>query len=152
MGLVAEQGAGDNAAPLSVSELSSMLRRVVEDRFGFVRIRGELSGVKRAASGHLYCSLKDESGEYTLDNFSSQDAMAWETQGPVLDRTIEKLGTSDRGLVLYRRMLQEQIAAVQQGKEPLGVVRDPKKNEMIVIKVSEGQARMARKGMTSAAE
>ena len=38
-----------------------MLKRVVEDRFGFVRIRGELSGVKRAASGHLYCSLKDES-------------------------------------------------------------------------------------------
>jgi len=37
-----------------------MLKRVVEDRFGFVRIRGELSGVKRAASGHLYCSLKDE--------------------------------------------------------------------------------------------
>jgi len=60
-GLVAEQGAGDNAAPLSVSELSARLKRVVEDRFGFVRIRGELSGVKRAASGHLYCSLKDES-------------------------------------------------------------------------------------------
>ena len=37
-----------------------MLKRTVEDRFGFVRIRGELSGVKRAASGHLYCSLKDE--------------------------------------------------------------------------------------------
>lgn len=33
---------------------------MVEDRFGFVRIRGELSGVKRAASGHLYCALKDE--------------------------------------------------------------------------------------------
>ncbi len=37
-----------------------MLKRTVEDRFGFVRLRGELSGVKRAASGHLYCSLKDE--------------------------------------------------------------------------------------------
>ncbi len=60
-GLVAEHGAGDNAAPLSVSELSARLKRVVEDRFGFVRLRGELSGVKRAASGHLYCSLKDES-------------------------------------------------------------------------------------------
>jgi len=59
--LLAEQSAGDNAAPLSVSELSAMLKRVVEDRFGFVRLRGELSGVKRAASGHLYCSLKDES-------------------------------------------------------------------------------------------
>ena len=37
-----------------------MLKRTVEDRFGFVRLRGELSGVKRAASGHLYCCLKDE--------------------------------------------------------------------------------------------
>ncbi len=32
----------------------------MEDRFGFVRLRGELSGVKRAASGHLYLCLKDE--------------------------------------------------------------------------------------------
>ena len=37
-----------------------MLKRTVEDRFGFVRVRGELSGVKRAASGHLYLCLKDE--------------------------------------------------------------------------------------------
>ena len=37
-----------------------MLKRTVEDRFGYIRLRGELSGVKRAASGHLYCSLKDE--------------------------------------------------------------------------------------------
>ena len=44
-----------------MSELAGMLKRTVEDRFGFVRLRGELSGVKRAASGHLYCCLKDES-------------------------------------------------------------------------------------------
>ena len=43
-----------------MSELSARLKRTVEDQFGFVRLRGELSGVKRAASGHLYCSLKDE--------------------------------------------------------------------------------------------
>ncbi|GAA4047647.1 exodeoxyribonuclease VII large subunit [Parerythrobacter jejuensis] len=59
-GLVAREKAGDNAEPLSVSALSQMLKRTVEDRFGYVRLRGELSGVKRAASGHLYCSLKDE--------------------------------------------------------------------------------------------
>lgn len=46
---------------MSVSELAGMLKRTVEERFGFVRLRGELSGVKRAASGHLYCCLKDES-------------------------------------------------------------------------------------------
>ena len=58
-GLVAKAAAGDNAAPLSISEISALLKRTVEDRFGFVRLRGELSGVKRAASGHLYCALKD---------------------------------------------------------------------------------------------
>ncbi|MFC0206283.1 exodeoxyribonuclease VII large subunit [Novosphingobium soli] len=59
-GLVAKGVAGDNAAPLSISEISNLLKRTVEDRFGFVRLRGELSGVKRAASGHLYCCLKDD--------------------------------------------------------------------------------------------
>ncbi len=60
-GLVAKEMPGDNAAPLSVSEISGRLKRAVEERFGFVRVRGELSGVKRAASGHLYLCLKDES-------------------------------------------------------------------------------------------
>ncbi len=58
--LVAKGRAGDNAEPLTVSEISNALKRTVEDRFGFVRLRGELSGVKRAASGHMYCALKDE--------------------------------------------------------------------------------------------
>ncbi|WP_338467239.1 exodeoxyribonuclease VII large subunit [Novosphingobium sp. ZN18A2] len=59
-GLLARETPGDNAGALSVSEISQMLKRTVEDRFGFVRVRGELSGVKRAASGHLYCNLKDD--------------------------------------------------------------------------------------------
>ena len=58
--LLASTRPGDNAEPLTVSELSAQLKRTVEDRFGFVRLRGELSGVKRAASGHFYCCLKDE--------------------------------------------------------------------------------------------
>jgi exodeoxyribonuclease VII large subunit len=57
--LLAEASEGSNAPALSVSEISSALRRTVEDRFGHVRVRGELSGFKRAASGHLYFSLKD---------------------------------------------------------------------------------------------
>lgn len=59
-GLVARDRQGDNAQPLTISEISALLKRTVEDRFGFVRLRGELSGVKRAASGHFYCALKDE--------------------------------------------------------------------------------------------
>ena len=59
-GLVAKGQAGDNAAPLTITEISNLLKRTVEDRFGWVKLRGELSGVKRAASGHFYCCLKDE--------------------------------------------------------------------------------------------
>ena len=61
--------AGDNAAALSVSEISASLKRMVEDRFGFVRVKGELSGVKRAASGHVYLALKDENARL--------DAVMW---------------------------------------------------------------------------
>ncbi|MGZ8285632.1 MAG: exodeoxyribonuclease VII large subunit [Allosphingosinicella sp.] len=59
-GLLATERPGDNAAALSVSELSMRLKRTVEDAFGFVRVRGEISGWKRAASGHCYLCLKDE--------------------------------------------------------------------------------------------
>ncbi len=67
--LLAEERPGDNASPLSVSELSAALKRSVEDRFGHVRVRGEISGFKRAASGHLYFSLKDENARL--------DAVMW---------------------------------------------------------------------------
>lgn len=51
---------GDNSAALSVSELSGALKRSVEDAFGHVRVRGEISGWKRHASGHCYLALKDD--------------------------------------------------------------------------------------------
>jgi exodeoxyribonuclease VII large subunit len=59
-GLLATQSPGDNAPALSVSELSMALKRSVEDAFGHVRVRGEISGWKRAASGHCYLCLKDD--------------------------------------------------------------------------------------------
>lgn len=60
-GLVDDTAPGDNAQPMSVSALAQALKRMVEGEFGHVRLRGELSGVKRAASGHVYLSLKDDS-------------------------------------------------------------------------------------------
>ena len=52
---------GDNAPALSVSELSTALKRTVENAFDHVRVRGEISGFKRVGSGHCYFTLKDES-------------------------------------------------------------------------------------------
>ncbi len=51
---------GANAPEFSVSELSNALKRAVEDRFGYVRVRGEISGYRGPhSSGHVYFSLKD---------------------------------------------------------------------------------------------
>ena len=55
-----ESGVGGNIAAYSVSQLSSALKRTVEDNFDWVRVRGEVSGFKRTASGHLYFTLKDD--------------------------------------------------------------------------------------------
>jgi exodeoxyribonuclease VII large subunit len=58
--LLADARPGDNALALSVGELSFRLKRMVEGEFGHVRIRGEISGYKRATSGHVYLALKDD--------------------------------------------------------------------------------------------
>ena len=58
--LIAEDMPGDNAAAVSVSDLAGRLKRMVEGEFGHVRLRGEISGYKRVASGHAYLALKDD--------------------------------------------------------------------------------------------
>lgn len=67
----------------------------------------------------------DEDGEHIVDYIEGQDIMAWVTQGPVTDRTAEHLGTSDVGIVQLRKLFKENIAAVQEDRDPLGVVREP---------------------------
>jgi 5,5'-dehydrodivanillate O-demethylase len=62
---------------------------------------------------------------YRLDNLTGQDVMAIETQGAIAPRTSWRLGTSDRGVVLYERALLREMDRVQQGEVPYGVVTDP---------------------------
>ena len=57
---MSEQTSLPNVPEYTVGEVSAALRRTVEGAFDRVRVRGEVSGFKRAASGHLYMSLKDE--------------------------------------------------------------------------------------------
>lgn len=97
-------------------------------------------------------SYRGEDGDYHLDTFNSQDAMAWETQGPITDRSRELLGHTDRGIVMFRRLLRQEIEAVEAGRDPGGVIRDPAINDRIVIEVSTGQARMAKERSVVRAE
>jgi len=98
--------------------------------------------VANGANGHV--ALEDEDPEvidvapfkdppnalhpftrFTLDAVLAQDHMAWETQGPIVDRSHERLATSDRGIAMYRDILRREIDKIQEGGDPLAVVRDP---------------------------
>ena len=70
--------------------------------------------------------------EYTaLDSVTGQDVMAWVAQGPIMDRSRERLGSTDRGIVAYRRMLFDQIERVKSGLDPINTFRDPVDNQCI---------------------
>lgn len=53
------QTARSNVPDMSVSDLAFALKRTLEESFGHIRVRGELTGLKLAASGHLYGDIKD---------------------------------------------------------------------------------------------
>ena len=62
--------AKSNLTEFSVSEIAHALKRTIEDRFGYVRVRGEISGYRGPhSSGHCYFALKDESAKL--------DAVIW---------------------------------------------------------------------------
>ncbi len=59
-----------NVAEFTVTELSAALKRTVEDTYGYVRVRGEISGYKGPhTSGHVYFAIKDEGAKI--------DAVIW---------------------------------------------------------------------------
>lgn len=81
---------------------------------------------------HTYeVPFKDETGEFIVDNVDGQDMMAWISQGAIADRTQENLGATDKGVVMYRRMLKREMEKVATGIDPMGLVRDSSKNKCI---------------------
>lgn len=81
---------------------------------------------------HTYeVPFKDDSGEFIVDNVDGQDMMAWISQGTIADRTLENLGATDKGVVMYRRMLKREMEKVAAGIDPMGLVRDSSRNKCI---------------------
>ncbi len=77
--------------------------------------------------------FRDAHGAPLLDFIDGGDIMAWVSQGAIADRTREMLVDTDHGIVLLRRLLFEQIARVQAGEDPLGVIRSAADNVCIEL-------------------
>ena len=74
----------------------------------------------------------DDNGKLLVNAILSHDALAWIGQGPIMDRTRENLATSDRGVMLYHKLLNEQMDLVARGVEPMAVIRDRAENEPMI--------------------
>jgi 5,5'-dehydrodivanillate O-demethylase len=86
---------------------------------------------------HVPCVGAD--GEYILDMIDAQDVMAWETQGPIALRHLEKLGTTDMGVILLRNVLKRELQKVAEGLDPMGVIRDPSKAGVIELPLEKAK-------------
>jgi hypothetical protein len=75
----------------------------------------------------------DENGKFALDLVPHQDHMVWIARGAITDRTTERLNSIDVGVIFFRRMLEEQIAIVEDGGDPINTFRDPAENQCIVL-------------------
>jgi len=62
-----------------------------------------------------------------------QDLIAFSAQGAIQNRTAEHLGQSDRGIIMFRQRLASEIRAVQEGRDPKGIIRDASKNHRIPL-------------------
>jgi 5,5'-dehydrodivanillate O-demethylase oxygenase subunit len=62
----------------------------------------------------------------------TQDMIAWVGQGPISDRTRENLASSDKGVIIYHKLLFENLARIERGEDPLGIVRDRAENEPMI--------------------
>ncbi len=67
----------------------------------------------------------DEHGNFLNNNVNDQDYMVFVAQDTILDRSQERLGQADVGIIKYVQMLQEQMKVVEDGGEPMNVFHDP---------------------------
>lgn len=80
-----------------------------------------------------------EDGSYIVESIPGQDMMAWVGQGSIAPRSLENIARSDRGVVLYRKMLTENIERVERGESPVGLIWDKARNEPMIPVIRERQ-------------
>ena len=79
--------------------------------------------------------IKDADGRWITSHVMNQDFVAWVGQGTLADRSKERLGRSDRGVIMMRRQFLADIERVERGEDPKAVVRDAAVNDCIELPI-----------------
>jgi 5,5'-dehydrodivanillate O-demethylase len=105
--------------------------------WSFTRVPREQEPYKQKSIPAWHGPVKDENGKLITSHVMNQDFVAWIGQGTIADRTQEHLGTGDRGVILLRKQLLDDLAAIEKGEDPKGVIRDPQVNFCVPLPVAE---------------
>ncbi len=84
--------------------------------------------------------LKNTDGSWIDTHVMNQDFIAWVGQGTIADRTEERLGTSDRGIVMVRRRFFDEMERIAQGGVPKGSITDPAKNVRVELPIADRES------------
>src|SRR5678815_3264623 len=76
-------------------------------------------------------------GRWITSHVMNQDFVTWVGQGRVADRSKEYLAPSDRGVVMIRRRFLADFDAIEAGRDPKAILRDPETNRAIPLPVAE---------------
>jgi len=81
--------------------------------------------------------IKDPAtGRWISSHVMNQDFIAWVGQGTIADRTKEHLGQSDRGILILRKRLLEDLDCITKGLDPKAVIRDPEVNKCVRLPIA----------------
>lgn len=89
----------------------------------FLRMPKECEPFEQDVVPHWHGPIKDGEGRWISSHVMNQDFIAWVGQGVVADRTRERLGKSDEGVLLLRRLLFADMERVARGEDPKAVTR-----------------------------
>ena len=105
--------------------------------WAFTRVPREQEPFVQRSIPAWHGPIKDSSGRWISSHVMNQDFIAWIGQGTIADRTQEHLGTGDRGVILLRQRFLDDLAAIERGEDPKGIIRDPALNTGVPLPVAE---------------
>lgn len=83
---------------------------------------------------YWYPRTKDPAtGAWLTSRLENQDVIAMVGQGVIAERMEERLGESDRGVIMLRKRLLRDIELVANGSDPTGLIREPSKNRRLAL-------------------
>ena len=88
---------------------------------------------EQETAAYRYTPLYEEDGRFYTGATFNQDYLCWASQGAIAQRSKEMLGESDVGIILFRKMLQQQMKVVEDGGDPVNTFRDPAKAGFVAL-------------------